>query len=294
MANPLSFLSPSRLTDKAFELTAPKDAVPTHPESKEPFYGRLIIPAAKLWMRFIQNLEVVIINHDRIPADGGAMIAVNHTGYWDFVYGGIPAHFAGGRLVRFMAKKEIWNNKLGGPVMNGMKHIPVDRADGQASVDEAISRLKSGQLVGIFPEATISRSFEIKEFRQGAAKIAYDADVPLVPVTIWGSQKIWTKGHKPDWHPKNAKLVISVGEPIDVTADAETTTERLRNAMIEQLEATREEYVKRFGPMPKGEWWVPAELGGSAPTLEEVTEQDRADQQERRRKRLEREGKTQQ
>ena len=236
-------------------------------------------------MKYVQRLDVEIIGAENIPAEGGAMIAVNHTGYWDFVYGGIPAHFNGRRLVRFMAKKEIFDVKGVGALMRAMKHIPVDRADGQASVDEAIARLRQGQLVGIFPEATISRSFEIKEFRQGAAKIAHDAGVPLIPLTIWGSQQVWTKGHKPIWRPKDARLVLIVGEPVEVTDDAAETTERLHDTMVKQLERTRKVYADRFGEMPKGMYWVPASMGGTAPTLEEATAKDRADAAARKAKR---------
>lgn len=256
-------------------------------EAREFPYARVIIPIAKKWMDWVQNLDVRIVAPENIPATGGAMIAINHTGYWDFVYGGIPAHFNGNRLVRFMAKKEIFDVKGVGALMRAMKHIPVDRADGQASVEEAIRRLRKGQLVGIFPEATISRSFEIKEFRQGAAKIAYDAQVPLIPLTIWGSQQVWTKGFKPVWRPKNAKLVMIVGEPVEVTADAAETTERLHSVMVQQLEENRRIYEQEFGPMPKGEYWVPASLGGTAPSLEEATIKDREDQAERKRKRAE-------
>ncbi|AHI02334.1 acyltransferase [Corynebacterium falsenii DSM 44353] len=269
------------------EIHLPDDFTPApkHREAKEPVYGRIIIPLAKLWMKYVQRLDVEIIGAENIPAEGGAMIAVNHTGYWDFVYGGIPAHFNGRRLVRFMAKKEIFDVKGVGALMRAMKHIPVDRADGQASVDEAIARLRQGQLVGIFPEATISRSFEIKEFRQGAAKIAHDAGVPLIPLTIWGSQQVWTKGHKPIWRPKDARLVLIVGEPVEVTDDAAETTERLHDTMVKQLERTRKVYADRFGEMPKGMYWVPASMGGTAPTLEEATAKDRADAAARKAKR---------
>lgn len=266
-----------------------KDFTPSsgHPESKEPVYGRTIIPLAKLWMKFGQRLQVFVKNPENIPREGGAMIAVNHTGYWDFIYAPIPAHFNGGRLVRFMAKKEIWDAPVAGPLMRATRHIPVDRADGAASVREAVRRLQDGELVGIFPEATISRSFEIKELRQGAAAIAEEAGVPLIPMVIWGSQRIWTKGHKPTWFPKDANLVMVVGQPVEVTSDSIATTERLHSAMQELLEDAREEYVDRFGPMPKGEYWVPATLGGSAPSLDEATVQDRQDQEARKRQREE-------
>lgn len=280
-----SIFSIDRWTDSAFTLTSKGVETPKHPESQELVYGRIIIRAAKLLMRYIQRLEVVVMHHERIPAEGGALLAVNHTGYWDFVYGGIPAHFRGGRLVRFMAKKEIWDNKFAKPPMEACRHIPVDRADGQASVNEAIERLKAGELVGIFPEATISRSFEVKELRQGATIISRDSGAPLIPMAIWGSQRIWTKGGKNNLRPKNAKLVISVGEPVEVTEDSIETTERLHEAMKAQLDEAQQEYVRRYGPMPKGEAWVPARFGGSAPTLEEATAKDRADQAERKRKR---------
>ena len=238
-------------------------------------------------MKFGQRLQFFVKNPEKVPREGGAMLAVNHTGYWDFVYGPIPAHFNGGRLVRFMAKKEIWDAPVAGPLMKAMGHIPVDRADGAAAVREAVGRLRGGELVGIFPEATISRSFEIKELRQGAAVIANEAGVPLIPMIIWGSQRIWTKGHKPTWFPKNAKLVMVVGDPIPVTDDAVETTEKLHAAMQSLLEEAREEYVERFGPMPEGEFWVPSVLGGSAPTLHEATTQDRQDHANRKKQRAE-------
>ncbi|KGM18104.1 lysophospholipid acyltransferase family protein [Corynebacterium auriscanis] len=278
----------AKLKDRFIRLPEGFAPAPNHREEAREFpYSRPIISIAKKWMDWVQKLDVVILNPENIPATGGAMIAINHTGYWDFVYGGIPAHFNGRRLVRFMAKKEIFDVKGVGALMRAMKHIPVDRADGQASVDEAIRRLRMGQLVGIFPEATISRSFEVKEFRQGAAKIAFDANVPLIPLTIWGSQQVWTKGHKPNWRPKNAKLVLIVGKPVEVTADSAATTDRLHKAMVEQLQENRRIYEQEFGPMPKGEYWVPANMGGTAPTLEEATVKDREDQAERKRKRAE-------
>lgn len=259
----------------------------THPDRKELVYGRMVIPFAKFWMRYVQRLEVFIQHAERIPSDGPAMVAINHTSYWDFVYGGIPAHFNGGRSLRYMAKKEIFDIPVGGRIMRACRHISVDRASGAASAREAVRRLKNGEIVGIFPEATISRSFEIKELRQGAATIARDGDAPLIPLILWGAQRIWTKNHKPMWFPKNAKVVMTVGEPVEVTEDAIETTERLHKAMQDLLEEARAEYIHRFGPMPEGEYWVPASLGGSAPTLEEATIEDREIHARRKRERAE-------
>ncbi|WP_066586370.1 lysophospholipid acyltransferase family protein [Corynebacterium provencense] len=274
---------------KGFTVIPEVPDTPPHPESRELFYGRIIIPFAKLWMRRMQHLTVEIRHPERIPATGGAVLAVNHTGYWDFVFGGIPAAYQGGRLVRFMAKKEIWDNPIAGAAMTGCRHIPVDRADGAASVREATQRAAAGELIGIFPEATISRSFEIKEVKDGAARIARDAGVPLIPVILWGSQRIWTKGRKPVWRPRNACLVVDVGEPVELTGDAREDTRRLREAMTSRLDRVRARYTELYGPFPPGEFWMPASLGGSAPTLEDATVRDREDARRRREERAARE-----
>ena len=79
--------------------------------------------------------------------------------------------------------------------MRGMHHIPVDRGAGASSFRAAVQALKAGEIVGVFPEATISRAFELKDFKSGAVRMAQAADVPLIPMAIWGSQRVWTKGH---------------------------------------------------------------------------------------------------
>src|SRR5258707_15100811 len=93
-----------------------------------------------------------------------------------------------------MAKKEVFDGKLTGPIMRSLRHIEVDRDSGAGSFEQARRALKEGELVGVYPEATISRSFEIKEFKSGAARIAVAADVPTVPHHVWRGQRRWTKG----------------------------------------------------------------------------------------------------
>src|SRR5699024_4447578 len=166
--------------------TVPADFRPAAPtkEAREWFYGGIILRAARGYMRF-QGLDLTIEGAENIPLNGGAMIAVNHTGYFDFVYCGIAAFLNGRDLVLFMAKQEFFDHKIAGPLMRKMKHIPVDRAAGRGAYEEAVRRLRGGALVGIFPEATISRSFEIKEFKTGNTRMAHDAGDPVIPVTIF-------------------------------------------------------------------------------------------------------------
>ena len=129
----------------------------------EPVYDTVITAARLLWLA--EGLKFKVSGVEHVPAEGPGVVAINHTGYLDFTYAGIPAHLQGRRKVRFMAKKEVFDNKISGPIMRSLKHIPVDRAAGADSYRAAVDYLKRGELVGVYPEATISRSFEIKAFK---------------------------------------------------------------------------------------------------------------------------------
>src|SRR6187402_2953567 len=139
-----------------------------------------IILTAKTAFRVLGQ-RFVMTGTEHVPRQGGVMLAVNHIGYVDFVYGGLAAN-PSGRKVRFMAKREIFDHAVTGPIMRSMHHIEVDRGEGLASYDQAVEYLRQGEAVGIFPEATISRAFVLKEFKTGAVRIAAAAGVPLVPV----------------------------------------------------------------------------------------------------------------
>src|SRR5262249_61060240 len=95
-------------------------------------------------------------------------------------------------------KQSTFTHRLGGPLMRGMHHIPVDRDAGLASYKAALEALKAGEVVGVFPEATISQSFTVKEIKSGAARMAAATGVPLVPVALWGGQPVWAKGPNRD------------------------------------------------------------------------------------------------
>ena len=118
--------------------------------------------------------------------------------------------------------------------------------------------LKDGELVGVYPEATISRSFEIKEFKSGAARMAVEAGVPIVPHIVWGAQRIWTKGHPKKLFRPKVPITVLVGEPIEPTLAIEDLKGLLHSRMQHLLERAQEQY----GPHPAGEFWVPRRLGG--------------------------------
>ena len=242
----------------------------------EPVYGSAIRATRLLWR--LQGLKFTVTGVDHLPTTGGAVIAINHTSYFDFTFAGLPAYEQGlGRKVRFMAKQEVFDHRITGPLMRGMRHIPVDRSSGAPSFDAAVQVLKGGELVGVYPEATISRSFELKEFKSGAARMAIAANVPIIPHIVWGAQRIWTKDHpKKMWRPK-VPISVAVGEPIQPTLAPTELTALLRSRMQHLLEKVQDSY----GPHPPGEFWVPHRLGGGAPTLAEAAERDAAELAER-------------
>jgi 1-acyl-sn-glycerol-3-phosphate acyltransferase len=236
-----------------------------------------VIAAGKLSFRLL-GIRFQMRGTERVPCSGGALLALNHISYVDFVLGGYAA-LPSRRLVRFMAKREIFDTPIAGSLMRSMHHIRVDRADGVSSYHQAVRYLRQGEVVGIFPEATISRSFEIKELKTGAVRIAAEAGVPLVPVVLWGTQRLFTKDHPRDL-ARGKTIAISVGEPLHPSgADPTADTAALRESMSELLVDAIRGYPAE--EQPPGAWWLPAAYGGSAPTPEEAR---RLDLEERRRR----------
>lgn len=236
-----------------------------------------IILTAKTGFRLLGN-RFRMTGTEHVPRTGGALMAFNHISYLDFIYGGLGAN-PSGRLVRFMAKREIFDNRISGPLMRSMHHIEVDRGEGLASYHAAVEYLKAGEVVGIFPEATISRAMELKEFKSGAARIAAAGGVPLIPVILWGTQRMMTKDHERDFS-RGKTIAIKVGEPLHPTgADPVAETAELHRVMSAMLDETIADYPAE--EQPPGSWWLPARHGGSAPSLEEAALLDAAEKRER-------------
>lgn len=250
-------------------------------------YPPIILTVKTLFRVLDQTFQTTGTEH--IPKKGGAMLAVNHIGYIDFVYGGLAAD-PSRRKVRFMAKREIFDNRFGGPLMRSLHHIDVDRGAGVASYEKAVSYLKQGEIVGIFPEATISRSMELKEFKTGAVRIAAEAGVPVIPVVLWGTQRMLTKDHDKDFS-RGKTISIKVGEPLRPTGnDPVGETAELKSAMAALLDEAIAEYPA--DEQPPGSWWLPARHGGSAPSLEEASRLEAEEKLARAAKRAARENKS--
>jgi 1-acyl-sn-glycerol-3-phosphate acyltransferase len=243
----------------------------------EPFFRMLELVAPPLLEA--NGPRVTFHGLENIPAHGGAVIAVNHTSYVDFY----PASLAAcrrRRRLRFMIKAEMADVRVVNFVIKHLKLIPVDRRAGADAYAVAVRALQHGELVGVHPEATISRSFELREFKTGAARMAEASGVPIIPLIVWGAQRIWTKDHQKKLWRNKIPVLVKIGRPLRPSGSIERTNDELREAMTQLLEQAQQEY-----PHPAGAFWVPRRLGGSAPTIAESIQLREAELAERDRKR---------
>lgn len=239
----------------------------------EPIYtgaigvGRLMFGALRI--------KKTVIGAQHLPDEGGAVIAMTHFGYLEFALVEWVTWLHNRRRIRFMAKKPVFDKKPVGALMRNMKHIEVDMKAGAGAYAAAVTALQAGELIGVFPEAGVSASFVIRDLKTGAVRLAAEAGVPLIPIAVWGGQRLMTKGHKTTMRERfGAPVTIVIGEPITVSADPAEATAHLK-AALEALLVTAQQEFPLDGA---GQWWQPQSLGGAAMTPEEAAglEVDRA------------------
>ena len=225
-----------------------------------------VIVAIKGFWKYL-GLQFEFQGVENLPSEGGAVLCMNHIGYLDFAVVGTAA-LPTKRYIRFMAKKEIFNHKIAGPLMRGMKHISVDRESGSSSFVAALRALRAGEIVGIFPEGTTSRSFEVEDLKSGAVRLSMGAGVPIIPVAIWGTQRVFTKKRKPDFKRRKHPIHVAFGEPYFVPkgSDVEAAEVELKEKMVKLLHSVQSNYPHSH----EGQWWAPARLGGTAITSEQL------------------------
>lgn len=201
---------------------------------------------------------------EHLPAQGPGVIAANHIGFLDFTFIGYAARERD-RRVRFLAKHSVFALPVVGRLMRAMHHIPVDRATGWRAYRHSLRLLDEGQLVGVFPEATISRSWLLKPFKRGAAAMALSRQVPLVPVVVWGGHRILTVDGRRTLR-RGIPVTIMIGEPL--LARVNETVDELSARLRERMGALLAEAIDTYPDAPRDaadHWWLPHDRGGSAP-----------------------------
>lgn len=237
---------------------------------------RLIVLIGRGLLRAL-GMKRTLTGLQHLPASGGAVLAITHFSYLDFVLAGWVSHRKNGRLIRFLATEQAFHHPVAGPLMRAMKHVPVQRSGGGAAYQLAVRRLGEGELIGVFPESRVTRTFTLLPFKTGAARMAADAGVPLVPMVIWGTHRILTRTHRSALrHKLGVPVTIVVGEALHPgpQADPVNVTEQLRARMTALLEQAQRDYPLTADA---GAWWQPAHLAGGAPTPEQAAELDADD-----------------
>ncbi|HCL90125.1 MAG TPA: 1-acyl-sn-glycerol-3-phosphate acyltransferase [Candidatus Atribacteria bacterium] len=160
-----------------------------------------------LLLKIFWRMEVIGV--ENIPERGGVIIASNHVSYLDPIVLGVSTK----RKIYFIAKKEVFNNIFGSIILRGLNAFPVDRKKvDMFAFKKTISILEGGGALGIFPEGTRSLNGELQELKSGVVKIAMKAGVPIIPVGIIGTHKIYPHGKIFPTLFKN-KITVYFGAP---------------------------------------------------------------------------------
>ena len=206
---------------------------------------------------------------DNIPDEGGAVLAITHFGYMDFVLTEWMVWRRNRRHVRFLATKSAFDKPVVGALMRGMHHISVDMGAGAEAYRNAVDALRGGELLGVFPEGGVNASYTVRELKTGAVRMAAEAGVPIIPVATWGGHRLLTKTAKSSFGEKfGIPVSFAIGDPIAVTSadDAAVVTRTLHDT----LQSLMDELQAGYPVDGTGKPWQPAHLGGTAPTPEEA------------------------
>ena len=240
------------------------------PEGVVKVWGRELQEWARPLMRpeLILHARFEFSGEEHVPRRGPAIVVFNHRSYFDPTVLGLLASRAD-RSVRSLGKKELFDVPIVGRLTRMMGAIRVDRGSGSDEpLDEAARALEAGELVMIAPEGTIPRGpafFEPElRGRWGAARLAQRTGAPVIPVGIWGTDKVWPRSSRlPILAPLQRPLVtVSVGPPVVLEhEDLDADTRAIMSAIVDLLpeeargrrEPTEEELRRTFPPGYRGD-----------------------------------------
>ncbi len=201
----------------------------------------------------------------RIPTTGPAILVANHRSYFDPIAIGMLLAKVG-RPVRFLGKKEVFDAPIVGDLARAMGGIRVDRGTGSdAPIEAAEEALAAGDLVAVMPQGTIPRGREFfsptLKGRWGAARLAHASGAPVIPIGLWGTEKVWPRSSR---LPNVTNILspptvtVRVGRPVemggeDLDADTEAMMEAIATLLPAEARRDREPTPEELAStMPAG------------------------------------------
>ncbi len=181
---------------------------------------------------------IEVKGEENLPKEGGVLLVSNHISYLDpcLIGDGSP------RRVSFMAKAELFENKLINWLLRGVDSFPVKRGEADTSAIKAVlSQLKEGRCVVIFPEGTRSPDGELMEAEEGAAMLATRTGCPVVPVYVSGTNKMLDR--KGRLH--RAKVSMAIGDPF--TLPKSMPRDEAAKELMRRIAATRDAFEGKPG-----------------------------------------------
>lgn len=164
------------------------------------FY-KVVKNTVKFLLHLIYRIE--ISGKENIPLEGKSIVCSNHFSLMDPVVIGTCLR----RKINYMAKEELFSNKIFAVALNKLGVFPVKRGGADVSaIKSALKILRSGELLGIFPEGTRSKNGEMLEAKAGLAMISIKSESPIIPVAIIANYKLFRK------------VKVIIGEPIDFSS----------------------------------------------------------------------------
>ncbi|GAB6182195.1 lysophospholipid acyltransferase family protein [Desulfotomaculum defluvii] len=140
-----------------------------------------------------------IVGLENLPVDGGVLVVSNHVSNLDPVVVGCALT----RRIHFMAKIELFRIPILNTIITLLGAFPIDREKSDRNaIRKALEHLKNGNVVGIFPEGTRSKTGELQKAHVGAAMLAVKGDVPILPVALIGTRGFFNK------------VIVKIGKPV--------------------------------------------------------------------------------
>lgn len=262
------------------------------PQPSDRFY-RFIVRTG-LALRRLFGIRVITTGQENLPPPGplngpsrrvvpgqGAVVAITHFGYLDFAFAELLLWRTNRAEMRYLVTQGAADHWFAGPAISAAGHVVVPYGSGGGAYDAAVAKLRDGEYIAVLPEAGVSRSFTVRDCKTGAVRMAAEAGVPIIPVSVWGAHRLMTRHH--GFSPLRAwraPVRIHVGEPLlpaglpGPAQDAQPATEQLKGILQAGIDTATADFPLTA---PPGAWWMPAHLGGGAPTEAERRRLDLAE-----------------